>query len=57
MGREQNKGRERKREDGTRVRDEVWLRKGCGVGHKLDNWSNINEDLEKASSESLSRWQ
>ncbi len=56
MGREQNRVRERKREDGKRVRDEVWLRKGCGVGHKLNHWSNINEDLEKGYSWSLSRW-
>ncbi len=31
---------ERERERET---DRRWLRKGCGMGHKLDHWSSINE--------------
>jgi len=38
VGREQEGGRERERE-----RDREWLRKGCGVGHKIDCWSIIYE--------------
>jgi hypothetical protein len=40
-GKEQDKGRERMREKGERVRDRVWLEKGCGVSHKFDCWSSI----------------
>ncbi len=57
VGKEQDRVRERKRGDGLRVRGGVWQRKGCGMGHKLDCWLSIYEDLEKGLSESLSRWQ
>jgi hypothetical protein len=33
----------RMRERGMRVRDSVWLRTGCGIGHKFDCWSNSSE--------------
>jgi hypothetical protein len=35
---EKDRGGERKRE---KVRDAVWLEKGCGVGHKLDFWLRL----------------
>jgi len=38
---------ERERENGWRVRGRVWVRKGCGLGHKLGHWLSINEGLEK----------
>ncbi len=37
-GKEQDRERDRTIEKGERVRDWVWLEKGCGVGHKLDQW-------------------
>ncbi len=33
--RERERERERMREKGERVRDGVWLEKGCGISHKL----------------------
>jgi hypothetical protein len=35
--------RERERE---RVRCGEWVKKGCGVGRKLDQWSSIYEGVE-----------
>jgi hypothetical protein len=39
--------RERKRENEKRVKDRVWVRKSCGVGHKLGRWPSIYEGLVK----------
>jgi hypothetical protein len=42
VGREQAGERDRERErDGDGDRE--WLKKGCGMGHKLDCWSIIYE--------------
>jgi hypothetical protein len=42
VGREQAGERDRERErDGDGDRE--WLKKGCGMGHKLDHWSIIYE--------------
>jgi hypothetical protein len=35
--------KDRTRGRGKRVRDSVWLRKGCGVSHKFNCWSNSSE--------------
>jgi hypothetical protein len=35
--------KERARERGKRVRDSVWLRKGCGVSLKFDCWLNSSD--------------
>ncbi len=43
--REGEKDRMREREE--RVRDDVWLEKGRGVGHKFDCWSNSWELRDK----------
>ncbi len=40
---EEEKDRARERERGKRLRDSVWLRKGCFVSHKFDRWSNSAE--------------
>jgi hypothetical protein len=35
------------REKRRRVRGEAWVRKDCGMGHKLGHWPSIYEGLEK----------
>jgi hypothetical protein len=37
--------RERKKE--RRVRGRVWVKKGCGVDHKLGRWPSTYDSLEK----------
>jgi hypothetical protein len=39
---QQSGGRERMREKDNRVRDNVLLRKGCGINHKFDRWANFS---------------
>jgi hypothetical protein len=47
-GKEWGEGKtERERERVKSERPGVWLRKGCGMGHKLDRWSSIYEGLKK----------
>jgi hypothetical protein len=46
VGREQTSGERERERERQRKRDRVLLRKGCGMGHKLDNWSSYLWGLE-----------